>query len=732
MRLKKDLNPLLSPKSIAVIGASEKFGAGSLVIENLRTLGFEGTILPVNPRYETVLGLPCYPSLPEIPAEIQIDSVAVVLGSGQILPLMAQVARRDVRGAWAFASGFAETDAAGAALQAELKALCDAHRIRFCGPNCVGYINLHERVGTFSAPVSPTLQKGNIGVVAQSGSVVLAIANSNRGIGFSTIVSSGNEAVLDTVDYMEHFLDDPHTHVIAAFLEGIRRPEAFKACCIRAADMGKPVVVVKVGRSELARKTVSAHTGALAGSDGIHDAFFRKYGVIRVDDLDQLLETAALFSCCKDRLPRGNRIGMVTVSGGEIGLIGDISKAFSFEYPKLSTEAETALKQKLPAFTTVGNPLDAWGSGDLKHTYPACLDVFSREDTIDLVAVSQDSPPGMSTKQVDQYADVARAAVACAGADKPVVVFSHVSGGLDPTIKGILDNGGVPFLQGTRESLGAIDNLITYADMRRRINATASPAGVSPANLELLRNTYRDKTGVLGYEESRALIGAYGISLPEGGIAGDADEAAAVAARIGYPVAMKGQSHRIPHKTDAGLVALNVYNEAALRETFATMQRNAAAFHPDARLEGVLVQKMVPPDGVETIVGITADALFGPAVVFGLGGIFVELLKDSAIALPPVGRDDAREMIAGLKAAKLLAGFRGRPKADLEALVTTIVQIGQLAEDFAGRIAALDVNPLMVLPEGRGTVAADILIEFFPADDPTETATERRHFNKKE
>jgi acyl-CoA synthetase (NDP forming) len=220
--------------------------------------------------------------------------------------MMEQAARRGVRGAWAFASGFAETGGAGVVLQSELAAFCETHHICFCGPNCVGYVNLHDKVGTFSAPVSPTLRKGNIGVIAQSGSVVLAIANSNRGIGFSTIVSSGNEAVLDTVDYMEHFLDDPHTQVIAAFLEGIRRVDAFKDACVRAAAIGKPVIVVKVGRSEMARKTVASHTGALAGSDEMNDAFFKKYGVIRVDDLDQLLETAALFSQLKGRLPRGN------------------------------------------------------------------------------------------------------------------------------------------------------------------------------------------------------------------------------------------------------------------------------------------------------------------------------------------------------------------------------------------------------------------------------------------
>jgi len=714
MSSKKDLSPLLSPESIAVIGASEKFGAGSLVIENLRTLGFDGAIIPVNPGYTEVLGLPCYPSLADIPAQITIDSVAVVLGSGRILPMMEQAAQRGIRGAWAFASGFAETGEAGAALQAKLRAFCEANKILFCGPNCVGYINLHDKAGTFSAPVSPTLQKGNIGAVAQSGSVVLALANSNRGIGFSTIVSSGNEAVLDVVDYMEHFLDDPNTHVIISFLEGIRRTEAFKKCCIRAAEIGKPVIVVKVGRSEMARKTVISHTGALAGSDEIYDAFFKKCGVIRVEDLDQLLETAALFSRCKDRLPEGNRIGMVTVSGGEIGLIGDTSKAFSFEYPPLSEDGEKKLKQKLPAYTTIANPLDAWGSGDLKNTYPACLDVLAGEDAIDLIAISQDSPPGMSDKQVAQYADVAKAAVKCAQREKPVVVFSHVSGGLDQTIKGILDDGGVPFLQGTRESLGAIDNLITYADFHRWQKSIRSGDGISPDNLDSLKEAYKTKSGVLSYEDSRDLIGAYGIGVPDAEMVHSADEAAAVAMRIGCPVVMKGQSPQIPHKTEASLVLVNIRNEAALREAYSTIVRNIETFDPLAQLEGILIQQMISSDSVETIIGIAADPVFGPAVVFGLGGVFVELLKDSTIQLTPVSRDEAHKMITDLKGCKLLQGFRGRSRTDVDALITSIVQIGQLAEDFSGLITSLDINPLMVLPEGQGAVAADILIEMSP------------------
>ena len=717
MNYKKDLSPLLRPKSIAVVGASEKPGAGSLVIENLRALGFKGAIFPVNPGYTEVLGLPCYPSLGDIPGRMTIDCVAVVLGSGQILPMMEQAARRGIRAAWAFASGFAETGSSGEARQAELKGYCEANKILFCGPNCVGYVNLHDRVGTFSAPVSPTLRKGNIGVVAQSGSVVLALANSNRDIGFSTIVSSGNEAVLDTVDYMEHFLDDKRTQVIALFLEGIRRIEAFKDCCVRAAAIGKPVIVLKVGRSRLARKTVVSHTGALAGSDDVHEAFFKKYGVIRVDDLNQLLETAALFSGTRDRLPQGNRIGMVTVSGGEIGLIGDISRGHSYVFPPLSAKAKKDLRQRLPAYTPIGNPLDAWGSGDLKNTYPACLEVLAAEEAVDLIAVSQDSPPGMSERQVAQYSDVAEAAARCSRGAKPVVVFSHVSGGLDKTIKNILDRERVPFLQGTRESLGAIDDLIAYADFQRHRQSRGTDDGVSPDNLDALKKAYDRKSGVLSYEDSRTLIEAYGIRLPDGAVVNSEDEAAAVARKMGYPVVLKAQSRQIPHKTEAGLVQVNIPNEAALRETYHTLVRRVGDFDSSAQLEGVLVQEMVSSDGVEAIVGILSDPAFGPAVALGLGGVFVELLKDSALQLPPVNREEARRMIKELKGCRLLDGFRGKPGTDVDALAAAVVQVSKLAQDFGARISSLDINPLMVLPAGQGVAAADILIEMSPVVD---------------
>ena len=463
----KDLSPLLRPQTIAVVGASEKFGAGSLVIDNLRVLGFQGNIVPINPRYKEIFGYPCYPSLAEVPAQVKIDCVAILLGFGQVNPVLEEAGRRGIRGAWAFASGFAETGAAGAKLQAELKRICSANRIHFCGPNCVGYANLQDRVGTYSAPISPSLRKGGVSAVAQSGSVILALANSNRGIGFNFLISSGNEAVVDLADYLEYLVEDERTEVIIAFIESIRRPEAFIRACTKAAEVGKPIIALKVGKSEIARQVALSHTGALTGADGIQGALLKKMGVIRVDDLDQLLETAEAFARCRSRLPKGNGVGAIAVSGGEIGLISDLAEGLSLRFAPLSAGARKELRKRLPAFTAIANPLDGWGSGDLVETYPACLEVLAKEEDVDLILVSQDSPPGMAEKQIKQYADVARAAVRAAGSGKPVVAISHVSGGVDSTIRGILEQGNIPFLQGTREGLLALHHLIEYARFQR-------------------------------------------------------------------------------------------------------------------------------------------------------------------------------------------------------------------------------------------------------------------------
>jgi acetate---CoA ligase (ADP-forming) len=708
----KDLSPLLNPRSIAVVGASEKEGAGSFVIENLETLGFTGKIIPVHPMYQRVFGREAYPSLLEIPEEERIDCVAILLGYRQVIPVLEQAGKRGIHGAWAFASGFAETGEEGATLQKELRKVCIDYGIHFCGPNCVGYANLQDQVGTYSAPISPTLKKGTVSIISQSGSVLLALANSNRGIGFNLLISSGNEAVLDVCDYIAYLLEDKKTEAIVTFIEAIRRPEAFIQCCERALELEKPIITLKVGRSQMAQRVTQTHTGALTGSNMIQEALFRKLGVISVEDLDQLLETAEALVRCRGRWPRGNRMGVITVSGGEISLIGDLSDGLSISFPSLSQGAEEELRRRLPSFTPIGNPLDGWGSGDLKETYSACLEVLAKEDGIDLIVVSQDSPPGMALKQVDQYVDVAKAAVHAAALGKPVIAFSHLSGGLDQTIKGILDRGNIPFLQGTRESLLAIQYLVRYGEhLRRRKEEEGGTFLPSHRNLNEIVQRLEGPRRVLPGRECKEILKAYGIAVARERIVRSVEEALDAAQDLSFPVVMKGQSAEIPHKTEAGLVQLNIDRPEGVRASFDQITGNAHRYRPGAHLEGILIQEMMPGDAVEVLLGISKDPSFGPVVAFGLGGIWVELLKDTTLRVPPIDPGEAWEMISEVRGRAILEGFRGSPKADVDSLVGTIVQMGRMAIDLKGVLISLDLNPLMVLPGKGGVRVVDVVME---------------------
>lgn len=676
------LSPLFSPHSIAVIGASPKGGAGSIVIRNLQRLGFAGTIHPVNPKYADVLGYPCHPSLETIPGPV--DCAAVLLGDKAILPILKTAHARGVKGVWAFASGFAETGEQGAAMQREIRDFCRETGLLFCGPNCVGYANITDGVGMYSAPLPRAFRKGSIGVIAQSGAVLLALGNSPREAGFSRLISSGNEAALGLADYMDYLVDDPKTAVIA----------------------------LKVGRSELACLVAATHTGAIAGSDRTLDAFFRRWHVIRVNTLDELLETSILFSGLRGAPTTSRRVGMSTVSGGEMGMLADICSDYGLEFPPLSEEGKAGLRNVLPPYAPLANPLDAWGSGDLKEAYPASLSILAREPAVDLLIVSQDMPSNMADEQIAQFSDVAAAAVrARADSGKPVVVVSNISGGIDPSIRKILDDGGVPALQGSTEGVGAV---AAWLDWNRALPEETDPPLPLPADLLAELDTCG---GIVPYALSTRVLAHFGITALCERLTQTPEEAKAAAEAIGYPVALKGISPDITHKTETGLVKLNITDAGALRQAWDEPERSMNLHHPDARREGMLIQSMVTGDVVETIAGVNRDPAFGSAVVVGLGGIFVELLRDVSLELAPLSPARAKAMINRLQAAKLLQGFRGKQPADIAALEETLVRLGRMAHALGERLVSLDLNPLMVLPEGQGVRIVDIVMQARPSGD---------------
>jgi acyl-CoA synthetase (NDP forming) len=708
MTVFRDLSPLLNPGSIAVVGASERTGsAGRLVLENLRLLDYPGSIYAVNPRHAKVLGYPCYPNLRSLPGSV--DVVAVLLGAEKALMTVEEAAEIGARAAWVLAAGFGEAGPEGEAREAKLIRLADESGLLVCGPNCIGVANLVDGAATYSVALSPKTEPGAVSAVVQSGAICLGLANSAR-FGFRHLISSGNEAVLDSADYIAHLAQDPHTHVILAFLEGIKHPDKFAKAAEAAVEAGKPILAVKVGRSQMARRTVQAHTGSLAGADRVVDAAFHRLGVMRLETLDELIEAAELFVSCP--LPEGEGLGLLSLSGGQIGLIADLSENLGLVFPSLSDDARGDLEEILPPFSAVANPLDAWGSGDLETTYPRCVDVVSRQEDIHMLAVSRDTPEGVAEREVEQSLAVAEAAVAAAErTGKPTLLFSNFCAGFQPQVKRVLDKGGIPYLQGTRETLHAIQAFMEYATFRRGRELDTQAGCPSPEELPRWRERLERATGTVSETEARELLIDYGIPTPDERVVTSADDAVAAAEAIGHPVVLKIISPDIQHKTEIGGVRVGLTDTEDVRSAFGEMMDLMQMTYPETHIEGALVQEMIDDNAVEVIVGVLQDPDFGPVVAFGSGGVLVELFEDSSLRLPPLTRQEAREMVSETRANWLLQGFRGRPAADVEALVETLVQVSQLAVDLGDRIKALDINPLIVLPNGEGVCAVDTLLE---------------------
>jgi acyl-CoA synthetase (NDP forming) len=391
-------------------------------------------------------------------------------------------------------------------------------------------------------------------------------------------------------------------------------------------------------------------------------------------------------------------------------LIADLAQDLGLQFPPFSEEGREALEEILPPYSPIANPLDAWGTGDLEATYPACVDVVANEPGIDLLAVSRDTPQGVAEREVEQSLAVARAAVEAADrSKKPVLMFSNLCAGFEPRVEEVLEDGGVPYLQGTPETLRAIQAILEHAAYQGQREWAEDRGCPPPPSLEAWRE--RLDEGPLSEIEARRLLADYDIPGPQERVASTSEEAVEAARAIGFPVVLKILSPDIQHKTDIGGVRAGLENESQVLAAFADVKEAALEHHPEADLQGVLVQEMVGPDAVEVIVGVLDDADFGPVVVFGSGGILVELFEDSSVRLPPVSRRQALAMIAETEAARLLSGFRGKPPADVDALVETLVRVSQLAVDLRGKLAALDINPLMVLPEGEGVRAVDALVE---------------------
>jgi acetyltransferase len=703
-----DLTPLMKPKSIAVVGASPKMNRATRVITNLQRFGYGGRVFPINPRYSAIHGLSCYPDLASTPEPP--DTVVVAIPAEQVPAVLTAAVERGVRGAVVLSSGFAEAGPAGQARQAILERLAAERGLLVCGPNCYGVFNIRLASATFSADMRDPFP-GPVAVVSQSGGFSHAISEhlmQQRRVGLSYIVSCGNQAGVTVEDYVEFLVDDEDTAVIGVFVEGFRQPDKLRRVAAQARKRRKPIVALKVGRSENARQAMLAHTGSLAGTPEIIEAVLRQSGILQVTSLNEMLDTLALLPAARTWRRARWRSAVLSGLGGECGRVADVAEREGVELPALSPASVETLRTVMPDFGNPRNPLDGTGAMyEHAEMFPRLVDVLLRDDAIDVVAVNMranvPSPGGWAPSR--EFARVLAAAVR-AGTDKLVFCFgSHAGGDLDREVVGPLAEAGVPFLEATETAMQALRHAREYGHVvERRASLLPAPP--------LRARTWTSSThGVLSNAHAMRLLREFGIPLAETLSAPDTDAAVKAAERVGYPVVLKVDSPDVVHKTDVGGVRVGCADAAAVREGFRDVVASVRAKAPAARVDGVLVQPMIA-GGAEMILGVKSDPLFGPAVVCGFGGIFTEILRDVSIRVPPLAEDDAREMIAELRGAALLRGARGRRPADIPALAAAILGLAALAEAHRDRLRALDVNPLVVLDEGRGVVAVDWLIEF--------------------
>ncbi len=702
------LDPLVKPRSVAVVGATDRVGPGRSIIESLGAIGFSGTIYPVNPKYQTVLNHVCYASLTDLPEapDVVVFSIRKPLLGEQVRLAV----KRGARAAVIYDSGFAELGEEGARQQAEIAGLCREAGMPVCGPNCMGILNPTARVTTYKQTVMDTNGlAGNVGFVSQSGSVCIAILSDLRRYGMSLSVSAGNEAVTRTVDYLEYLIDDPATKVIATFTETVREPERYVAALDRAADAGKPVVVLKVGRTERTQRAITSHTGGLAGESRVFSELLRAHRAIEVNDLDEMSEVLAV--CQGARWPRGRGMSVITGSGGLAELILDNATAAGLELPPLSPADRAEAERVIGRITGDGNPFDAWGNGDYAVNLPHAMSVVDKSDRIDAIVycadTSNEGPLGDPRRVLE---NVKMLATAAEGSSKPYYLMSSRPGVMNAQQAKALRAAGLVQIGGTRQGLGALDRVGRYMMGQKPLRTVAGPRRARLADLLAAGPARR----TINEYDAKRLLAAFGVPVAREYRVTTADEATHAARALGYPVVLKALSDDIPHKTELGLVAVGLANDDDLARAFARLRGRLDRIEPRPSDGAFLLQEFVA-DGIEVFAGISRDPDFGLSLAFGLGGIAVEVARDFALRMLPLREGDAAAMIAETRGAAMLGAIRGRPAADVASLAACLEALADFAHHNADTLDEVDLNPIKALPEGRGCVVVDALIVARPS-----------------
>jgi acetyltransferase len=701
----KRIHAMLHPRNIVLVGATDKPGNyAERIWNNLIKYQYEGGLYPVNAKRETIWGVPCYKDFASLPEEP--DHVLVLVPARFAVRVIRDAAAAGARSATIVTSGFSELqDDESQRLAAELQAAIRETGLAVTGPNCLGNLSAGEKLFTNIDDRVVTMEAGPVAIAGQSGAIVMAIrqALEDRGVGVGYMVTTGNEAGLETPDLMAYFAADPSIRVIVVYLEGVRNTQVFRRACKAARAAGKPVIALKLGASEGGRAAAMAHTGALAGSIETFDAISTREGVIRVRGLDELIETTECFVHADP--PKGARIAAVSLSGGKRGLLIDAFSAAGLNFDALSQDASDKLAKMLGPGSIVGNPLDAGFAAVVDPSvYMRSIKIMIDDPDTDIVIIDAELPKAPHELRERNLRIVDGMAAA---ASKPVVYISTMSIGFTEFTKGLRKSlPHIAVMQGLDRAVGAIKSLIDYASLRKEVPEVVSSSSASAR--AMLEKMLKNASGAaLDEVASKKLLKAYGIPVSREEIAETAADAVKIAKKIGFPVVAKVVSADILHKSDIGGVVLNINSAAEVRQAFNDITARVKKLKGKPKLEGILIAQQVKAE-LELVVGASLDAEMGPVVLFGTGGVDIELMKDVALAGAPLDEADARELINRTKAGVKLRGYRGKPALHEASAIKAIVGLSNLMADAGTRIASIDVNPFLI--NTRTGVAVDGLI----------------------
>jgi len=695
------MEELANPQSVAIIGASQDFTTiNGKILKYLLKHGFKGKIYPVNPKYEQIAGLQCYPSVQTIPDAVDMALIAVA--ASKVPAILRECGEKGIRAAVIFSSGFAEVGEEGKVLQQELQQIAYQYNMRILGPNCLGMLNVPLGLtAAFSGSLeAEQLLEGPIALVSQSGAVGFMLFNllQEAGVGVKWVFTTGNEVDVTAGEALQYVVEDPETKVILTYLEGLRDGESFTRTAKRAAQLGKPLIALKVGNSASGQKAAATHTAALTGSVAAYRAYFQKYGIVEARDSDDVVDLARIF--LPGKLPNGRRVGIVTMSGGVGVLLADHCEEQGLLVPELSQELQNKIREVIPPFGSPQNPVDVTAQSlNQGDEFKRCLEILLASGEIDMLIVAITMATGQLAAKIGR--DIAEVAV---NSSLPLAVCWSVGQVAKPGFEEIVKVG-VPLYHSPARTVKAVAALTRYAEFARE-EIIENPVSINYERQEKIKKVLSKTTGTLGEYDTKRILELYDLPLTKEKVAFSADEAVLAAEEIGFPVVMKINSPDILHKTEAGGVVLNVNDANGVKQNFEKLIASAKAYNPNARIEGVLVQEQVG-SGVEVIVGLQRDPVLGHQVLFGLGGIFVEVLRDAVLRPVPLNQKDAESMLDSIKGAPLLKGVRGRNPVDRDALIEVLLGISQLAVEMGENLLSLDLNPVVALPVGQGARILD-------------------------